>query len=91
MRPRLVGRAVACLLDAGRGFFTYQPTPGWSWHPGGNNNYDQRHLGRVNMLFVDGHVGDRDFYWFWNDAWSSAPTDTLDAWRALHWPEVLAK
>lgn len=65
--------------DSGRWFITYEP--GWSYHPLGNNSYDPRHAGRVEIVYADSHVGERPYEWFypWNE----------EANRAIHWPEVL--
>jgi len=79
---RLNSPAEVCLtLDTGRYFCMSGGVGSWSHHPNGNNCYDPRHLDEVNMLFVDGHIESKNFYWFfpWN----------YEAERALFWPTLL--
>ena len=60
---------VVLFLDGGRYFIMAGNPGGWSHMPNGNNNYDPRHLGKVNMTFVDGHIESQPWSWFfpWNE------------------------
>ena len=68
-------------LDTGRYFCMAGNPGGWSHMPMGNNCYDPRHLGEVNMVFVDGHMESHNWSWFfpWN----------FEVERALVWPTLL--
>ena len=54
---------VGLMMDAGRALFRYRANH--SYAPGGNNSYDPRHIGSVNMLMVDGHAESKAWEWLY--------------------------